>query len=79
MRAGDVVVMGSDGRDDVLIPAPYLETSRTAADRVMNEDEYRFVRLVEATGGDLSAIAAALRQGGSELTDDLSLLRLQYG
>lgn len=73
LNAGDIIVSGSDGRDDILIPAS------TGQARVMNEDEFRFVRLVEEQQGDLLAIGTALRQGGNELTDDLSLLRLRYG
>ncbi|MCR9140995.1 MAG: SpoIIE family protein phosphatase [bacterium] len=76
LQPGDVIVSGSDGRDDILVPAP-ASGGETA--RVMNEDEFRFVRLVAELEGDLAAIGVALRQGDSELTDDLSLLSLRYG
>ncbi|MEQ9366074.1 MAG: SpoIIE family protein phosphatase, partial [Leptospirales bacterium] len=74
LRPGDVIVAGSDGRDDVLIPA-----DDGGQGRVMNEDEFRFLNLVVERAGDLAAIGAALRQGDGELTDDLSLLSLRYG
>lgn len=74
LQPGDTIVAGSDGRDDVLVPAP-----DGGSGRIMNEDEYRFVELVAEQRGDLADIGAALRQGGNELTDDLSLLSLRYG
>ena len=65
LRPGDVLIAGSDGRDDILV------------DHVMNEDENLFLKHVEYNGGDLERIEHSLRRAG-ELTDDLSLLRLAY-
>lgn len=71
LQAGDCLIAGSDGRDDVLVmkddsPAP-----------AMNEDENRFLRLVEASGGRLQQIAGEL-ENRSTLTDDLSLVQIRF-
>ena len=70
LRKGDVVIVGSDGRDDI-----FLGTKDGA--RVINEDESLFLKHVEAGGGELGGIVESIRAGG-ELTDDLSLLRVEY-
>ena len=68
LRPGDSVLAGSDGRDDILL----FDT-----DGLMNEDENLFLSLVESSHGNLQEIHAALKAKG-ELTDDMSLLRLDY-
>lgn len=67
----DVVIMGSDGRDDLLIGR---EDDGT---RIINEDENQFLKIVEESEGHLDRIREDLDQYG-ELTDDLSLLRIGY-
>ncbi|MCB1171292.1 MAG: SpoIIE family protein phosphatase [Leptospiraceae bacterium] len=67
----DVIVVGSDGRDDLLIG------TGSAGERVFNEDETLFLKVVEQTGADLNAISNRLREIG-EVTDDLSLVRVRY-
>lgn len=71
LAPGQVLIMGSDGRDDLLMG----ETS--AGQRIINEDENLFLRIVEQARGDLEGIKDALLKQG-ELTDDLSLLRIAY-
>ncbi len=71
MRRGDVVFCGSDGRDDLL-----LGTSETG-ERIINEDETIFLRSVEKGKGALDDIVKEIH-GTGELTDDLSLLRIEY-
>ncbi|MBE7437050.1 MAG: SpoIIE family protein phosphatase [Spirochaetales bacterium] len=71
MAAGDVVIMGSDGRDDILLG------SGADGGRIINEDERAFLRRVEDGLGSLAGIEQAIRSHG-ELTDDLSLLRVEY-
>ncbi|MDF3818777.1 SpoIIE family protein phosphatase [Leptospira sp. 96542] len=67
----DVIIAGSDGRDDLLI-------SHTAdGTRIINEDERLFLKVVEQGGGDLEKIYLELQKIGS-LTDDLSLLRVSF-
>ncbi len=70
LAPGDVVILGSDGRDDInLTPdEPY---------RTINEDEYLFLKHVERGRGNLELIERAIARHG-EMTDDLSLLRISY-
>ena len=71
LEAGDVLFLGSDGRDD-------LDVGRTSdGQRIINEDEFLFVRTVERSGGKLEDLHAALLEAGVP-TDDLSLMRIGY-
>jgi tetratricopeptide (TPR) repeat protein len=70
LRSGDIVIAGSDGRDD-------LEIGRRDDKRIINEDEEAFLRRVEEGRGDLGLIVDRLQEHG-QLTDDLSLLRIAY-
>ena len=67
---GDVLLLGSDGRDDINLTPD--ENKRT-----INEDEYLFLQIVEKTNSNLNLIVHELNEKG-DLTDDLSLLRLTY-
>jgi len=68
---GDVLIAGSDGRDDIALSiAP--DGSRT-----INEDEDLFLRAVEKGNGEISAIVSILMKKG-EIIDDLSLLRIGF-
>ena len=67
----DVLIAGSDGRDDLEISVS--ESGR----RVINEDENQFRIIVEEGNADLEQIYRLLMASG-ELTDDLSLVRMQY-
>lgn len=71
LEVGDVLFVGSDGRDDIL-----LETTQSGA-RVINEDETLFLKVVQKAKGQLSAVENELNAFG-ELTDDLSLIRIAY-
>ncbi len=64
---GDILILGSDGRDDIL-------NSET---KMMNEDETKFLKIVEKSGTDLDKMISYLQESG-EISDDLSLLRLEY-
>ncbi len=68
---GDILFMGSDGRDDILLG--YSENGN----RIINEDENLFLRLVEKTDGNLEDLMTLIKSQG-ELTDDLSLIRIAY-
>jgi HAMP domain-containing protein len=70
LKPKDVLILGSDGRDDLRI------NSEEAAG-LINEDENLFLRNVEAGNGELPQIYTQLTQTG-ELTDDLSLIRVAY-
>ncbi|TGN20083.1 SpoIIE family protein phosphatase [Leptospira idonii] len=75
MKSGDILISGSDGRDDVLIGT--TETTEGENKRIINEDETKFLRFVEKGEGNLAKIAEHI-QGFGDLTDDLSLLRIEY-
>lgn len=70
LQPGDILIAGSDGRDD-------LRQRHGAGLRRLDYDPVRFLRIVESERGDLDRIAQKLRATG-ELVDDLSLLRLSF-
>lgn len=72
MESGDVLILGSDGRDDLLLGHDDLTGAR-----MINEDETLFLRVVEEGGADLDQILINLENIG-ELTDDLSLMKIAY-
>jgi len=71
-ESGDVLILGSDGRDDILLGHDALTGAR-----LINEDETLFLRFVEEGDGDLDKILDHLNKAG-EITDDLSLMRIAY-
>ncbi len=71
LKKGDVLLIGSDGRDDIL-----LETLESGV-RDINQSEALFLSVVEKSEGNLRGIYDGLVEIG-ELTDDLSLLRIGY-
>lgn len=71
LREGDILFVGSDGRDDLLIG----EDVNGA--RIINEDEQLFLKHVEKSGGDMNLLVDSILETG-ELTDDLSLIRVAY-
>ncbi|MBL8021271.1 MAG: SpoIIE family protein phosphatase [Leptospirales bacterium] len=70
LQPGDVVFVGSDGRDD-------LNLTPGDVNRVINEDEHLFVRIVEEANGNLDEIVRKLHEKG-EITDDISLIKISY-
>lgn len=71
LESGDVLFLGSDGRDDISLG------SDSTGKKVINDDENLFLSVVESSSGNLLQIQQNLIQKG-EITDDLSLLRLEY-
>ncbi|MCB1165475.1 MAG: SpoIIE family protein phosphatase [Leptospiraceae bacterium] len=71
LRPGDIMITGSDGRDDLQVGTD------EQGNRIINEDETLFLRDVESSKGELEALTNAIGSRG-ELTDDLSLLRISY-
>jgi HAMP domain-containing protein len=65
LSAGDTLVVGSDGRDDLEIAGN------------VDSDETRFLRIVEECRGDINAIPPLLDRYGRR-TDDLSLVAITY-
>lgn len=70
LEPGDVLIAGSDGRDDLLL-------KNTDGSESLQHDENVFLRHVEQANGNLEAIVESLLSEG-DLTDDLSLLRIGY-
>src|SRR5690606_37006443 len=71
LRPGDVMICGSDGRDDLML------TGADAFHPEMNNDETLFLKHVEAGDGNLEKIYEQTGKAGT-LTDDISLLRVEY-
>jgi histidine kinase len=71
LKPGDVIISGSDGRDDI-----YLDTE-TKDDYVINQDETLFLHSVEKAKADLKNVVKDIKANG-ELMDDLSLLKISY-
>lgn len=71
MIPGDVLIIGSDGRDDIIVDRD------ESGFEILNFDEELFLKSVEEGKGDLKKIYKSIKKRG-ELNDDLSLLRLSY-
>lgn len=71
MKPGTLLIMGSDGKDDLVLNVD------EKGDRTINEDESLFLKRVEEAGGDLNLIFKLITQQ-YELMDDFSLLSLYY-
>ncbi|MCB1142200.1 MAG: SpoIIE family protein phosphatase [Leptospiraceae bacterium] len=70
MKEGDFIIMGSDGKDDLVL-------ERSEESRVINEDETLFLKRVEEAGGDLKKIYSNINEN-FELMDDFSILTIRY-
>ncbi|MCX7633383.1 MAG: SpoIIE family protein phosphatase [Turneriella sp.] len=70
LEPGDIVIAGSDGRDDIILG--YDEYGS----RIINEDENLFLSIAEKCGGDIALIVQELERRG-EIMDDLSLIRIE--
>jgi tetratricopeptide (TPR) repeat protein len=67
---GDIIINGSDGKDDILIP----DQSGT---QTMNHNENRILSIIEKAEGNLDKIVESLEKE-SGITDDLSLMRITW-
>lgn len=67
----DVVITGSDGRDD------FAQEEDDPGYETINTDEMQFLYRVEEAGGDLEGIFKGIKSKGF-LIDDLSLLKISY-
>ena len=70
LQPGDILILGSDGRDDIALPSG-------ASGRHINEDETLFLKVVQDAQGQLARISELLQSSG-ELIDDLSLIRIAF-
>ncbi len=71
MTPGSLLIMGSDGKDDI------VQKGRSAEERIVNEDETLFLKKVEEADGDLGRIFSLISDN-YELIDDFSLLSITY-
>ena len=71
LKPGDVLYVGSDGKDDLLIGQD------EQGNRLINSEETEFLRRVEEGDGMMVKVIEGTRQKG-EITDDFSLLRIAY-
>ncbi len=71
LQRDDIIIAGSDGRDDILVGID------DSGERIINEDEQLFLRIVEKGHGDLQQIYSGILTHG-DLTDDLSMVRIAY-
>ncbi|MCB1158392.1 MAG: cache domain-containing protein [Leptospiraceae bacterium] len=69
-KHGDILLMGSDGKDDILIQVPNGE-------RAFNEDENLILKKIEESDADLEKLLTLIA-GEGEVTDDLSLMKIEY-
>lgn len=71
LQRDDVIIVGSDGRDDVAIGMD------PTGNRIINEDEDLFLRHVEAGQGNLDQITERVFSAGGQ-ADDFSLIRISF-
>jgi Stage II sporulation protein E (SpoIIE)/7TM diverse intracellular signalling len=71
LQPGDILVMGSDGRDDVILGR------NPDGSNIINENEQLFLDHVRETRGDLKKILERV-EGMGEIMDDLSLLKIEF-
>ncbi|MCX7999066.1 MAG: SpoIIE family protein phosphatase, partial [Leptospiraceae bacterium] len=70
MKQNDYLICGSDGKDDILIKQKNNE-------KILNYDEEYIFKIIESTNGDSSEIFEKILEV-AELTDDFSLISIQY-
>lgn len=68
LKKGDIFICGSDGRDDIILPAGEGE--------IMNYDKDLFLEIVRSARGNIFKILEHIKSK-YKLTDDISLLSIQ--
>ncbi|MBK8397868.1 MAG: SpoIIE family protein phosphatase [Leptospiraceae bacterium] len=71
MKDGDIIINGSDGRDDIILPDPIT------GEKSLNYDHTLFLGTVEESGADINKMVDILYKKG-EITDDLSLMSIKF-
>jgi HAMP domain-containing protein len=71
LQPGDVILCGSDGKDDLIL------NGSVPGINITNEDPKLFLNIVEVSDGQLEQIYKNLLSKG-ELSDDLSVVRISY-
>lgn len=69
LNPGDVLIAGSDGRSDIILPGNHGIATPFP--------EEHFLSIVQEANGNLEAILGLIKKEG-ELSDDFSLLRVEY-
>lgn len=72
MEAGDILIMGSDGKDDLV-----MKSKTDSSGRVINEDETLILDRIQEADGDINGIFQSIKSR-YELMDDFSLLSLSF-
>ncbi|MDR2734865.1 MAG: SpoIIE family protein phosphatase [Spirochaetota bacterium] len=72
LKSQDVIFLGSDGRDDIM-----MGMNEETGQRIINEDETLFLRSIENADGDLEKTAEAIA-GSGDLTDDFTIVRIAW-
>lgn len=67
---GDIVILGSDGRDDI-------DLTPEADVRTINEDETMILSIVEKADANIERITKMIEETG-DITDDLSFLKIVF-
>lgn len=71
LKAGDVIIMGSDGRDDLIVGLDEEKNS------IINADPHLILESIKDANGDLQKIYQSIISHGN-LIDDLSLLKITF-
>ncbi|XDD46913.1 SpoIIE family protein phosphatase [Leptospira sp. WS39.C2] len=71
LENGDILFIGSDGRDDLVLK------ESGDGNRLINEDETKFLEVVEKSKGNLGLLVDNLLDVGA-FSDDLTLLRIEW-
>jgi methyl-accepting chemotaxis protein len=72
LQKGDIIIIGSDGRDDFEIANHSSESNRR-----INQDEKEFLKTVRECNANLQLIYQKTSAKGT-ITDDYSLIRIEY-
>lgn len=71
LQDDDIILFGSDGRDDILIQSNELN------EEIMNEDENLFIKTVEEANAEVEDIIKLTKIKG-KISDDFSLLKIEF-
>lgn len=71
LQDDDIILFGSDGRDDILIQSKELN------EEIMNEDENLFIKTVEEANAEVEDIIKLTKIKG-KISDDFSLLKIEF-
>jgi tetratricopeptide (TPR) repeat protein/HAMP domain-containing protein len=71
LQDDDIILFGSDGRDDILIQSNELN------EEIMNEDENLFIKTVEEANAEIEDIIKLTKIKG-KISDDFSLLKIEF-